>query len=217
MPLRRQAYASGIRLNAGLQAVRKQDATVFSQSKRTVTNGRNEICEQTSVVCVTQGYQTVRSALHRSAQHAVRPAKSHRRKHRIHHRDHHPPSHKVSNSSHLLPSCPEHVPKTPSMIMGGHRNARKRKAVPCQIMEKESARRSSDRAKTATDLPLHAPFLGDLPVVLPQAREEPADCSRRVRPGEVGPLVRLCATWFGGARLLRWRPGRPASEQVIQS
>lgn len=32
---------------------------------------------------VTRGCQTVRSALHRSAQHAVRPARSHGRKHRI--------------------------------------------------------------------------------------------------------------------------------------
>lgn len=32
---------------------------------------------------VTRGCQTVRSALHRSAQHAVRPARSHRGKHRI--------------------------------------------------------------------------------------------------------------------------------------
>lgn len=52
MPLRRQAYASGIRLNAGLQAVRKQvlqshqqRATVYV---RVVTDGRRKTREETS-------------------------------------------------------------------------------------------------------------------------------------------------------------------------
>lgn len=49
---------------------------------------------------VTRGCQTVRSALHRSAQHAVRPARSHRRKHRINFIIVTiPPRRKVSNSS----------------------------------------------------------------------------------------------------------------------